>query len=243
MPLRSAVVKPRLVDLYCNTGQPEKALELLAVGAIDDPNLGPEPGAGALRQGRVYFLLGNYLSAATLWQTRAIPRARSDRTGRVLEAARAATRGEAVTSTSEFLSIPTSLTQQATWEYDLAMCQLESGSPEDAAVHFKQALTLAPQMPVRRIAAYYLTKMGKPVPEIPKRGTAAAKSAAATAAGASAGKSETKPTGPKAPPAGAKPSSAPATAPSPNGTAPGGPAKAKATEPGRGREPAPKQAP
>src|SRR5262249_7475043 len=75
-----AVVKPRLIDLYCNTGQPEKALELLAVGAIDDPNLGPEPGAGALRQGRVYFLLGNYLSAATLWQERAIPRVRQDRT-------------------------------------------------------------------------------------------------------------------------------------------------------------------
>ena len=27
-----AVVKPRLIDLYCNTGQPEKALELLSVG-------------------------------------------------------------------------------------------------------------------------------------------------------------------------------------------------------------------
>ena len=77
----TAIVKPRLVDLYCNTGQPEKALELLAVGALEDPNLGAEPGSGAFRQGRVYFLLGNYLSAATLWHERAIPRARADRSG------------------------------------------------------------------------------------------------------------------------------------------------------------------
>ena len=27
-----AVVKPQLVDLYCNTGQPDKALELPAMG-------------------------------------------------------------------------------------------------------------------------------------------------------------------------------------------------------------------
>ena len=71
-----AVVKPRLIDLYCNTGQPDKALELLAVGAIDDPNFGSEPGSAALRQGRVYYLLGNYLSAVTLWKDRAIPRVR-----------------------------------------------------------------------------------------------------------------------------------------------------------------------
>ena len=31
------IVKPRLVDLYCNTGQPDKALDLLAVGSVEDP--------------------------------------------------------------------------------------------------------------------------------------------------------------------------------------------------------------
>jgi tetratricopeptide (TPR) repeat protein len=164
-----AVVKPRLIDMYCNTGQPDRALELLSVGAIDDPNLGSEPGAAALRQGRVYFLLGNYFSASTLWQTHAIPRARQDRSTRVLAAAGVLTRGEATQSTNDFLSLPASLTQQATWEYDLAMCQLEAGTPDEAAVHFTQALTLAPDLHVRPIAAYYLEKLGKPVPPPLKR--------------------------------------------------------------------------
>src|SRR5262249_51706157 len=79
-----AVVKPQLVDLYCMTGQPDKALDLLSVGTVEDPNLGSEPGAPAYRQGMVYFLLGNYLSAASLWQDRAIPRIRFYRSERAL---------------------------------------------------------------------------------------------------------------------------------------------------------------
>ena len=102
----TAVVKPRLVDLYCNTGQPDKALELLSTGAIEDPNLGAEPGSGAFRQGRVYFLLGNYLSAATLWHERAIPRVRADRSGRVLAAATGLTRGDAMQTTNTYLALP-----------------------------------------------------------------------------------------------------------------------------------------
>ena len=51
--------------------------------------------------------------------------------------------------------------------------QLEAGMPDDAAAHFTQALTLAPDLGVRPIAAYYLEKIGKPVPPL-KRGTAAA---------------------------------------------------------------------
>jgi hypothetical protein len=43
--------------------------------------------------------------------------------------------------------------------------------PEDAATHFTKALTLTPELPTRLIAAYYLGKMGKPVPPLPKRGT------------------------------------------------------------------------
>jgi tetratricopeptide (TPR) repeat protein len=225
-----AVVKPRLIDLYCNTGQPEKALELLAVGAIDDPNLGPEPGAGALRQGRVYFLLGNYLSAATLWQTRAIPRVRSDRTVRVLEAARAATRGDAIASTNELMSIPSALSQQATWEYDLAMCQLEAGSPEDAATHFTQALTLAPELPVRRIAAYYLEKIGKPVPALPKRETGTSRGG--TAPRTVPPGSEKPPQTPDGKPATPSPTAAPSTAtPSTPGARPAEPTKSKSRKP------------
>jgi len=236
-----AVVKPRLIDLYCNTGQPDKALELLSVGAIDDPNLGPEPGAGALRQGRVYFLLGNYLSASTLWQDRAIPRVRADRSNRVLAAAGILTRGEPTQATNEFMAAPGSLVQQATWEYDLAMCQLEEGRPDEAAVHFTQALTVAPDLPVRAIAAYYLGKMGKPVPPPTKRDRGSAKQ------NASAAKSPLKPAiplpGPAERPVLPGPSGAPGVARSPGAAGPAEPAKTPVPQPRSTREPAPKKSP
>ena len=169
-----AVVKPRLIDLYCNTGQPDKALDLLSVGAIDDPNLGTEPGSGALRQGRVYFLLGNYLSAASLWRDRAIPRVRMERSNRSLSAASFLARGEAVQATDIFLTIPPTLAQQASWVFDLAMCELEAGIPADASEHFNKALTLNSDFAVRPIATYYLQKTGKPVPELTKSAQSAA---------------------------------------------------------------------
>jgi tetratricopeptide (TPR) repeat protein len=164
----TAIVKPRLVDLYCNTGQPEKALELLATGALEDPNLGAEPGSGAYRQGRVYFLLGNYISAATLWHERAIPRTRADRSGKLLASATSLTRGDAMQTTNAFLALPASLRQQATWLYDLGMCQLEAGMPQEAAESLSKALTLSPDIGVRPIAAYYLEKLGKPAPPLAK---------------------------------------------------------------------------
>jgi hypothetical protein len=165
------IVKPRLIDLYCNTGQPDKALDLLSVG-VEDPNLGTEPGTSAFRQGQVYFLLGNYLSAATLWQDRAIPRLRFDRVQRLLSAAQGLTRGDGARSTSSLLSLPSTLNLQASWEYDTAICKLEAGMPEEAADHFTRALTLAPGMAVRPIAAYYLEKMGRPIPDAPKNSRA-----------------------------------------------------------------------
>ncbi len=124
-----AIVKPRLIDLYCNTGQPDKAQDLLSEGSssVDDPNLGSEPGAGALRQGRVYFLLGNYISAATLWNERAIPRVRFDRANRVLFGSRDLVRGDAVVATNAILSVPNSLQTQATWAFDLAMVPARGG--------------------------------------------------------------------------------------------------------------------
>ena len=47
------------------------------------------------------------------------------------------------------------------------MCELEAGLPTDAGEHFTNALTWAPDLPLRPIAAYYLQKLGKPVPELP----------------------------------------------------------------------------
>jgi tetratricopeptide (TPR) repeat protein len=230
-----AVVKPRLIDLYCNTGQPDKALELLSVGAIDDPNLGTEPGSGALRQGRVYFLLGNYLSAATLWRDRAIPRVRYERSSRAVGAASALTRGQALQAVNTFLTLPATLSQQASWEFDLAMCDLEAGMPDDAADHFTKALTLAPDLAVRPIATYYLEKMGKPVPA-PAKATAIAPAQPGAIKGPVGG-----PASPVvAPPNSATPPSS-TTEPAPAQPQPvGEPAKTAAPKPATAKEPAPK---
>jgi tetratricopeptide (TPR) repeat protein len=163
------VVKPQLVDLYCMTGQPERALELLNMGAIEDPSLGPEPGSSFLRQGQVYMLMGNYQSAATLWHSRAIPKLRLDRCLRALSMAQILRRGELVAATNIDLIIPAQIIRQAMWFHELGLCQLEAGMPEDAAESFTSALKLAPEIPVRPIIAYYLEHLGKPVPELPKK--------------------------------------------------------------------------
>jgi tetratricopeptide (TPR) repeat protein len=215
-----AVVKPQLVDLYCTTGQPDKALELLAVGSIDDPNLGTQPGASPTRQGTVYFLLGNYMSAATLWQDRAIPRLRFARSERALNAAAAMIRGEAIQSSNALLTLPGTLTQQASWEYDLAMCKLEGGQPEDAAEHFTKALTLAPDLVVRPIAAYYLDKIGKPVPPPSKRPGAPAAVGGVAASAPSGKPALLAPTSGSVPPAAGSPKAGAASESVPSTTTP-----------------------
>ncbi len=164
------VVKPLLLEMYCTTGQPDKALDLLSVGSIEDPNLGTEPGAAAYRQGLVYLLLGNYLLTASLWEDRAIVRVRNDRSFRSLIAGQGLARGQALQATNTFLALPSTLGQQAMWEFDLAMCQLEAGLPDAAAAHLTNALTLEPELAVRSVAVYYLQKMKKPVPP-QRRGT------------------------------------------------------------------------
>jgi hypothetical protein len=96
-------------------------------------------------------------------------------------AASVLTRGQAGAAVNTFLTIPGTLSQQGSWEFDLAMCALESGMPEDAATHFTKALTLAPDLAVRPIAAYYLEKMSKPVPALTKStGAAGAKTGSTT---------------------------------------------------------------
>jgi len=163
------IVKPQLVDLFCLTGQPDRAAELLSSGAGEDPNLGTEPGTSFMRQGQVYFLLGNYTTAAHLWQERAIPRLRFDRSTRAISMAQLISRGELTAATNISLMLPSLVNRQAYWEYELALCLLESGSPEGAADYFTRASKLIPDLSVRPIIAYYLEKLGKPVPEQPKR--------------------------------------------------------------------------
>jgi tetratricopeptide (TPR) repeat protein len=199
------IVKPLLLDLYCFTGQPERALEMLTGGLNEDPNLASEPGGSWIRQGQVYMLLGNYQSAATLWRDRALRTLRSERSVRALTVARIMTEGELAAAASSNLTIPTLVNRQSALEFELGQCLLEAGSPDEAATHFSQSLKLVPDLPFRPIMAYYLGKMGKPVPELSKK-----EEPAPSKPGAAPAQSPAPPT----PPAGAKPSgtAAPATA-------------------------------
>jgi tetratricopeptide (TPR) repeat protein len=164
------VVKPHLIDLYCDTGQPEKALDILASSTtVDDPTLGAEPGVAAYRQGRVYLLLGNYSYASTLWKNHSISQIRLERSFSALGAGVALIHGEAKQATNTIISLPGKLTTQATWQNEVALCELESGEATQAAEDFTKALTLKPDLPTRAVSVYYLEKLGKPVPPLPKK--------------------------------------------------------------------------
>ena len=123
-----AIVKPQLIDLYCDTGQPEKALDLLGGSAdADDPTLGTEPGGAALRQGRVHLLLGNYEYAATFWLQRAIPRIQYELARMAPATSQSFLRGAIKPATREFLTIPSKVSMQASLENEAALCLLEGG--------------------------------------------------------------------------------------------------------------------
>jgi hypothetical protein len=166
------VVKPQLLDLYCDTGQPEKALEMLSSGNVDDRYLGTEAGAAATRKARVYLLLGNYDAAAKLWENFAMRPRRFERSMMALTQAQDMIRGEPARGTAMLIEIPQKINTQATWEFELGLCLLESGVPdaappdypEGAAQHLTRALTLMPDLPTRPVIAYYLEIMKKPVP-------------------------------------------------------------------------------
>jgi tetratricopeptide (TPR) repeat protein len=159
-----AIVRPQLIDLYGDTGQPEKSQDLINTGNIEDPSLETEPGAAAARQARVNFLLGFYEAAAQLWEDRAILRLRQDEGMRALGAGTGLLHGQAKAATTLLLEIPAKVGLQAAWQYDLGICELETGRPDRAAAAFTEALTLAPDLTLRPVAAYYLEKLGKPVP-------------------------------------------------------------------------------
>lgn len=177
-----SAVKPNLVDLYCDTGQPEKALDIVTSStAIDDPTLGTEPGMAAFRQGRVYWLLGHYTYASSLWKNYSIPQIRHERSFSAIGAALALLHGDGKQAASTFVGLPTKLSTQATWLNERALCDLESGESSVAAESFTQALTLAPQLPTRRVSAYYLEKLGKPVPPVPEKSAESTTKAKGTA--------------------------------------------------------------
>ncbi len=166
--INPAVIKPTLLDLYCEVGEPDKAGELWQSGNFADPVLGDGPGTAALRQGRVFLLLGNYDSALAVWTREAIPTLRGQRTLGAPMATRALLDGEASSATRTLLEVPDQLSRQAVWEFAAGMAKLEAGHPVDeTADHLTNALKLAPRLTVRPVIAYYLKKLGRPVPELP----------------------------------------------------------------------------
>ena len=163
-------VRPLLVDLYASTGQPEKALDLLSRLDMDDPTLSSAVGSAGVgtathRQGLIYFLVGNYRNAVSLWNEKAISQLRTQRLMQAPTGTQVLLRGDPMNSVRMFLELPEKVDQQAGWEFELAMAALEGGLPSDfVADHFTQALELEPNLTIRPVITYYLEQLGKPVP-------------------------------------------------------------------------------
>ncbi len=161
-------VRPTLVDLYCDTGQPEKALDIISLLNIDDPSL--SSGAGTVgtathRQGMVYFLLGDYRNAISLWADRSIGQVLNQRLFQAPMATKSLLQGEPVAATRMFVELPEKIDQQAQYEFELGMAALEGGAESSyVAEHLRSALVLEPNLNVRPVIAYYLEQLGEAVP-------------------------------------------------------------------------------
>ena len=160
-------VRSTLVDLYCETGQLDKAFNLIANLNVDDPSLSTGIGTAPFRQAIVYLLLGNYDNAIFLIRDRSIAQVRTQRTLQAPMATQMFLSGDPITSTRTFLELPEKVGLQAEWEFELALMILEAGlPPEMAAEHFQTSLKLEPNLAVRPVIAYYLEKLGKPIPPL-----------------------------------------------------------------------------
>jgi hypothetical protein len=158
-------VRPMLVDLYCEAGLPDKALDVIFNLNVDDPTLATGLGTAAYRQGMVYFLLGNYSNAAGLWQDRSINPLRIQRSHDGLLAGQIFLGGSPVSAVRTFLDLPEKVNTQARWEFELGLAALEGGLPSEfVADHLQSALKLEPNLFVRPVIAYYLEMLGKEVP-------------------------------------------------------------------------------
>ena len=160
-----AAVRPLLVDLYCDAGMPEKALDVIGNLNVDDPSLSTGIGTASYRQGKVYLLLGNYEQAVFLWRDKSVNQLQTQRGMMAPAATVMMLNGDPMASTRMFLELPEKVDQQAEWEFELGLAALEGGLPSElAAEHFTTALKLEPNLAVRPVIAYYLEKLGKPVP-------------------------------------------------------------------------------
>lgn len=187
----AAPVKPELVDLYCQIGQPDEAYSLMRADVLDDPELSRGPGTSPYRQGLVTLLaVGNYDATASYWHERAIPMIRSANVTDALMATRGLLDGQVTAAVSGNLNLPRNVLAEADWCYQTALCLLEGGRPvaqtielgearpdapgrkqeiPGAAELFEQTLKIEPDFPARPIIAYYLEKLGREVPAIPTR--------------------------------------------------------------------------
>ncbi len=155
-------VLPTLVDLYCEVGQPDKAFDAILDLESDKVNTGT--GTASYRQGLTYYLLGSYDQTISLW-LESINQIQTQRSLQAPVAGQMLLAGDPITSTRLLLELPENLNNQAEWEFEIGMVCLEAGyPPEFAATHLETALQLEPNLVVRPVIAYYLEKLGKPVP-------------------------------------------------------------------------------
>ena len=158
-------VMGRLVELYCETGRPDKTTDQVANVEINDPALGTEPGEGAYRLGLISLLLGDYIKGVALW-SQAV---RQTCEARVFEATDTLARmllGEPSCAAAGALSVPRRVGIESQWLYELGLLSLEGGrlDNESAGDRFASALRLSPQLNTRPVAVYYLEKMGMKIP-------------------------------------------------------------------------------
>ena len=160
-----ASVRTRLIDLFCETGQPDRAIDYLSSPEADPSAV---PGAAQFRQGRVYFLMGDYRTAINLWGTLALPQLRSSRTQDAFDIVKLLLQGEPMAAAQTGLELPSRTDQQANWEYLLGQAMLEQGIPAQAGEPLSSALVLLPDHPARPIIAELLGRLGLDVPPPPE---------------------------------------------------------------------------
>ncbi len=168
-------VKPTLVDLLTMTGQPEKAMSVWTSGSTPDPYLSDGPGTAAMRQGRVFMLIGNYSSAIQLMARDAITELRYEDANKAPKATQSLIEGNPMLTVRSLLELPDDYAKLAQWEFEAGMACLEAGVSIDiTAEHFTRALNFNPDLAVRPIIEYHLKKFDKPIPDNPRTKTAEA---------------------------------------------------------------------
>ncbi len=156
-------IKARLLDLECQAGWPDRALDILDTSNAEDPTLNTGPGTASFREGTVYFLIGSYEVANSFWQ-RSLKQVQSTLAYQSLEAARSLLRGYVREAADANLELPNLVSSQAEWEAELGLCLLEAGVPGPAGEHMETSLKLKPDLGLRPLLAYYLEHLGRPIP-------------------------------------------------------------------------------